>query len=189
MILFSKETLQFLHDCDITNNKEISTSLQFSMLNEIVINQKKTNLYYSTVFTLFILFGFFIFNEKFEIIIFIITGFISTLYSTTQFLLLRKAKKSINKTNKENIHNIFFKNLTNKYNNNTDFEKITRDIFNNYLLSSEEIDYIYSKYKKSNLKKPDIEKVYNTLLTAKLKSTPLPSTTISLNEHRVETLN
>lgn len=186
MLLLSDETNQFLHNCDITNNKEAASSLYFIMTNEILIHKRMTQCYYTIVFTIMVSLGLLLFKQKDQIFIF---GFALTtafFYTFIQFTLAFNGKLKIKKYNKKSIYNDFFKNVIIHYADSRCFEKIIMDISINNLMNEDDIKDIQYTYHSNNLQIKDIKKIHNVFLTAKLKSTLLPSTTISLHEHKKE---
>lgn len=178
-------SLQFIHDVDITNNTESMNKLKFKMRNETLFRKTKSRLVLFSIIAIFSYTDFlFIATSNIEKIIFTWSFYLFLMLSLSQILLGFVQMMRIRTINSNLINKHHLLNMLEKY--NSDMPSIFTDLKVNNLMDEKLIQEMTDKYKEDNLNTFDIEKIYQVLLTEKLKSTPLPSTTISLDEHKKE---
>lgn len=178
-------SLQFIHDVDITNNIESMNKLKFKMRNETLFRKTKARFALFSILAIFSYTDFlFIANSDIEKTIFTWSFYIFLTLSLSQILLGFLQIMRIRTIDSEFIHNYHLLTMIKKY--HSDMPVIFTDLQVNQLMDDKIVQDMTDKYYQDNLDTFDIEKIYQVLLTEKLKSTPLPSTTISLDEHKKE---
>lgn len=177
-------TEDFLYLCDIHNNKDINPQLQNNMILDVLKNKTKTQLSAMLIFSFCMILGYVLFtklntDDPISQTILLIVSTMSCL--TIPILLMRLSKFSKRTiTNNDLILN-HWKNIQNNFINQNTLPPIIEDCLKNQLISRDDATKTLKKTEISQ-----IQNLYQKLLTFKLLSTPLPSTTISLNEHKKE---
>lgn len=177
-------TEDFLYLCDIHNNKDINPQLQKNMIQDVLKSKTKTQLSATIVFSFCMTLGYLLFtklnnDDPISQTILLIVSILSLI--TIPILLIR-----LNKFSKRTISNAdlvlnHWKYIQSHFINQNTLPPIIEDCLKNQLISRDEATKTLKKTEISQ-----IQNLYQKLLTFKLLSTPLPSTTISLNEHKKE---
>ena len=175
---------KYIYDADITNNIESMSKLNFIMKNEVLLQKSKICLYATLVFSIITSIELITPNDPTYSIVFKTAFCFSIIFAIFQLIKIIYFKNSLKNLSKSDIIKNHFSLLQEKYQSH--LYSILLDIRFYKLLSDLQIQELNIKIKENLITTDDMELIYKTLLTAKLKATPLPSTTISLVEHQHE---